>query len=303
MTRDRDVFEVLAAGPLLLVEDLGRPGFAHLGVPTSGALDPGSLTLANRLVGNADDAAGLEVLVGGVRLRALQSVRIALTGAAMGLTVGERWRPWGEAVPVRAGDEVALQPARRGLRSWLAVSGGVAAVKALGSASTDTLAGLGPAPIRAGDRVATGQQPEPARDGSAAYAGDGPVVQRLALRLGPRDDWFTDEARDRIGRLTYVVSSDSNRVAVRLGSRSGLLLDRLRTTELPSEGLVTGAVQVPPRGEPLVFLADHPVTGGYPVIGVVEAADLARCAQLRGGDQLQFSLVDQAGPPASAPGR
>jgi biotin-dependent carboxylase-like uncharacterized protein len=295
MTGGRDAFEVLASGPMLLVEDRGRPGFAHLGVPPSGALDPVSLALANRLVGNAEDAAGLEILLGGVRLRALRSARIALTGAAMSLTVGGRHRPWGEAISVKPGDEVVLGPANQGLRGWLAVSGGIVAGMALGSASTDTLTGLGPAPLKVGNRIETGRQPDRAGDATAVQENDGRARGRITVWLGPRDDWFTAEALRRFASQTYVVSPNSNRTAVRLGSESGRPLTRRRASELPSEGLVTGAIQVPSGGEPLVFLADHPVTGGYPVIGVVDVADLARCAQLRPGDRVSFTVADRPG--------
>jgi biotin-dependent carboxylase-like uncharacterized protein len=284
-------FQVIATGPRLLVEDLGRPGYAHLGVPSSGALDPAALALANRLVGNPHNAAGLEIVLGGTRLRALRSQRVALAGAVMALSVGGRHRSWGEAVSVKPGDEVVIQPARRGLRGWLAVSGGIVAPRTLGSASTDTLTGLGPPPVAVGDQLESGDQPDHVGDGAAVPLGDDAATIRLAARLGPRDDWFTDDALERLSRQTYIVSPDSNRIAVRFGSETGKTLTRRRAEELPSEGLVTGAIQVPSSGEPLVFLADHPVTGGYPVIGVVDATDLARCAQLRPGDRVEFTVL------------
>lgn len=143
------------SGTLLLVQDLGRPGHAHLGVPPSGALDPAALALANRLVGNPESAAGLEVLLGGVRLRAHRSMRVALTGGLLDLRIGSRARPWGTAQSVRAGDLLEVLPGA-GLRAWLAVGGGIEAPQTLGSRSTDTLTGLGPPVVRAGDRLRTG---------------------------------------------------------------------------------------------------------------------------------------------------
>jgi biotin-dependent carboxylase-like uncharacterized protein len=284
----RSSLVVVDAGPSLLVQDGGRRGWAHLGVPPSGALDPGALALANRLVGNAETAAGLEVLLGGVRLRAESSARVAVTGAPMEVVVGGQPRPWGEALSVRAGDELELRPGPTGLRSWLALAGGVAAEVVLGSRSSDTLSRLGPPALVAGDRVVGG--PVPARPGTGA-AVPRRVVGLLRLRLGPRDGWFEPAAVERLASTTYTVEPDSDRVGLRLRAVDGTSLPRSRHDELPSEGLLTGAVQVPASGQPLVFLADHPVTGGYPVVGVVDRDDLWQCAQLRPGEQVRFGVV------------
>jgi biotin-dependent carboxylase-like uncharacterized protein len=270
----------------VLIEDLGRPGWAHLGVPTSGALDGPALALANRLVGNPPGAAGLEILVGGLTLRAETSVRVALTGAQLPTLVDGRPLAWGAAVSVPQGGRLAVRPDPRGLRAWLAVAGGIDVPAVLGSRSTDTLSGLGPAPVRPGDRLPVGPLPA-VPSGSASAIPDptdmGPTT--LRLRLGPRDDWFSRFPFDVWRTRDLVVSPSSDRVAVRL---LGEPLVRRRRAELPSEGLVTGAVQVPGDGQPLIFLADHPTTGGYPVVGVVDPADLPRCAQLRPGDRVRF---------------
>ena len=276
---------VEAAGPQLLVQDLGRPGHAHLGVPPSGALDPGALALGNRLVGNPEDAAGLEMLVGGVRLRARASVRVALTGGLLDLRVDGRPVAWGASVSVPVGSllEVGRGP---GLRGWLAVAGGVDVPETLGSRSTDTLTGLGPAPLEAGAALEIGT----VRGGPAPVAVPGPPqaprTAVLDVVLGPRHEKFTESALLALERSEYAVSPASNRTAVRLDADTAL--ERRSAEELPSEGLVTGAVQVPASGKPLVFLADHPVTGGYPVIGVVTASSLAVCAQLRPGDRVRL---------------
>ncbi len=271
-------------GPSLLVQDLGRPGYAHLGVPRSGALDPAALSLANRLVGNPDHAAGLESLLGGVELVAEASLRFAVTGARLPVSVDDRKVPWGTAVSVRAGQRVILGSPETGLRSWVALSGGVTVPSVLGSCSTDTLTGLGPAPLRPGDRLRLGGRPGDPVDAAAL---DRVVADpSLGVHVGPRADWFTDDAWSALIGTEYVVARDSDRVALRL---EGPPLPRRITAELPSEGLVAGAVQVPATGKPLVFLADHPTTGGYPVVAVVTVADLARCAQLRPGDTVRFS--------------
>jgi biotin-dependent carboxylase-like uncharacterized protein len=268
------------------VQDLGRPGWAHIGVPASGALDPAALSLANRLVGNREDHAGLEILLGGVVLVAEGSLRLAMTGAALSLRIDGRPVEWGSAISVADGSRIEVRRAGGALRSWLALAGGVDVPQVLGSRSTDTLSGLGPGLLRVGDRLPIGR-PGPAPE-SAVTAVPGPTEPgpvTLRLRLGPRDDWFTTESIDELWTSPFQVSPSSDRVALRL---LGEPLVRRSAAELPSEGLVTGAVQVPGDGRPLIFLADHPTTGGYPVVGVVDRADLSRCAQLRPGDEVRF---------------
>jgi biotin-dependent carboxylase-like uncharacterized protein len=258
-------------------------------VPPSGALDPAALALANRLVGNPEPAAGLEILLGGCALTAEGSVRIALTGAQLPLAVDGALKPWGSAISVRAGQLVEIGTAPGGLRSWLAVGGGIDSPSTLGSRSTDTLTGLGPPPLQPGDVLPVGMASDAPGTGDAVPAGSASGPVRLRVRLGPRDDEFTDGSVEAFFDTQYTVSAGSDRVALRLEPPEGSRLARRDATELESEGVVTGAVQVPPEGSPLVFLADHPVTGGYPVIAVVDASDLARCAQLRPGDRVSFA--------------
>lgn len=278
---------VVDPGPLTTVQDRGRPGWAHLGVPRSGALDQPSAALANRLVGNPDHAAVLETTLGGVTLRVSTAMTVAVTGAEAAVTVDDRPVAVAEPVAARAGQTLRVGPARSGLRSYVAVAGGMDAREVLGSRSTDTLSGMGPAAVSAGDEIPVG---EPV---AAPHGIDVSVVRRLlppvTLRFspGPRADWFTERALETLTGSAYAVSSDSNRVGLRL---NGPGLTRRRREELPSEGLVLGAVQVPASGEPLVFLNDHPTTGGYPVIGVVLPDDLSACAQLRPGDEVRFTL-------------
>jgi biotin-dependent carboxylase-like uncharacterized protein len=279
------VLQVLEPGPLTTVQDRGRPGWAHLGVPRAGALDAAAAALANRLVGNDDDAALLETTLGGVTLRLSAATTVAVTGAACTVRVDGRAVAFAEPVTVRAGAEVAVGPARHGVRSYLAVAGGLAVEPVLGSRSTDTLAWLGPPRLAAGAVLPLGRpQARPAAlDVHAVRRTHGSVV--LRFRTGPRRDWFAAEAVRTLTAAPYTVTADSNRVALRL---DGTGLERSRAGELPSEGIVLGAVQVPPSGRPLVFLNDHPTTGGYPVLGVVHRDDLDACAQLRPGEQVSF---------------
>jgi biotin-dependent carboxylase-like uncharacterized protein len=281
---------VLATGPQALVQDLGRPGNAHLGVPPSGALDVPALRLANRLVGNAESAAGIELLLGGLRLRADCSCTVAVTGPALPVTVNGRARDSHTPVHLADGDVLTLGTPVTGLRSYLGVGGGVDVPAELGSRSTDLLSGIGPAPLAADDVLALG-----AAAGVPAGAdelGSRPVPDEISLPvlLGPRDDWF-DHAARQLAAGRWVVSPESNRVGLRL---AGPALERTAAfdrRELPSEPVVTGAVQVPANGVPLVFLADHPTTGGYPVIGVVVTAALAVLAQARPGTAVGFRPV------------
>lgn len=282
------MLSVLRAGPLATVQDLGRPGWASVGVPVSGAADTAAHQLANRLVGNRAEAATVEVTAGGLQLRAESAALIAVTGAPAPLDVSGRPAPLNAPLSLRPGEVLALGLPAVGLRSYVAVRGGVDVVPVLGSRSTDTLSGLGPAPLRTGDRLPVGR-----------LAGEEPVVDvapvgapttRPVLRViaGPRRDWLADSAWNALTTEEWTVSPDSDRVGLRL---TGPRLDRIRDDELPSEGLVSGAIQVPPDGAPVLFLADHPVTGGYPVLGVVATPDLRMAAQLRPGDQLRFRAV------------
>jgi biotin-dependent carboxylase-like uncharacterized protein len=276
---------VLAPGPLATVQDCGRPGWAGVGVPRSGAADAAAAGLANRLVGNDPAAAVVEVTAGGLRVRAERTVLVAVTGAPAPLTVDGRPEPANAPLTVPPGGVLALGVPPAGLRSYLAVRGGVDVPPVLGSRSTDLLSGLGPPPLRAGDELPVGRLAgdEPTVD-VAPVAGPSPAPV-LRVLPGPRRDWLEPAAWTALTGEPWAVTADSNRVGLRL---AGPPLRRARDDELPSEGLVPGALQVPPDGAPVLFLADHPVTGGYPVLAVVVTADLPAAAQLRPGDRLGF---------------
>lgn len=357
------VLEVLHAGPQVLTEDLGRPGYGGMGVSVSGAADRASARQANQLAGNDDAATVLEVLWGTLELRARQTAVLAITGADTEITVltpdpeegsnsaashsgtGRYGRPaWhcpapGSAadtggtapgtapsnrnglkrpersernVPMRApfwlfpGETVRLGAPRAGVRSYVAVSGGFAAVEHLGSASVDTLSGLGPAPVRAGDGLALA-------GAASRFVGIASVARtplpeseepvRLRFVPGPRDEWFGNPGLRRLTGQVWTVSQEADRIGMRLTDPDLPLgpegppahpgpLERVREGELPSEGMVRGSLQVPPSGLPVLFLADHPVTGGYPVIGVVVREDLPLAAQLPPGTRVRFTAVE-----------
>jgi len=268
---------VLRAGPLTTVQDLGRPGYAHLGVPRSGALDEPALRAANRLVGNEPGAAGLEITLTGCRLRFRRPALVAVTGAPAAVSVGA----FGTAFEVTG--ELHIGRCIRGVRTYLAVAGGIDLPPVLGSRSTDTLSGLGPEPLRDGDILPVGEAL--ANTPSTVELSDLPSTVELRIRAGPREDWFTGDSWGRLCGSRYQLGVLSNRVGARL---AGPGLTRAVAGELPSEGLVLGAVQVPADGQPLVFLADHPTTGGYPVIGVVHPADVPLLAQARPGASVVF---------------
>ena len=271
---------VLATGPLTTVQDDGRPGQAALGVGRSGACDRAAAALANRLVGNPVSAAVLEATLGGLAVRAETDLLVVTTGARC------PGAPHAAPVVLRRGRELRLGLPATGLRSYLAVRGGIDVPPVLGSRATDLLSGLGPAVVAAGDVLAVGQPTADPPGVDVAPVADPPGGEvTVAVLPGPRSDWFGDPGWAALTGQPWSVTSESNRVGVRL---AGTPLERLRTGELPSEGMVRGALQVPPSGSPVLFLADHPVTGGYPVIGYVADPDVDRCGQLRPGQALRF---------------
>jgi biotin-dependent carboxylase-like uncharacterized protein len=272
------VIEVIATGPLATIQDLGRPGYAHLGVSRSGAFDRAALRLANRLVGNDQGAAGIEILGGGLVLRLAHAATLALTGAQCDGDL-----PWGQSVTLSAGQRVRVGDATQGLRAYVAVRGGVDVALQLRSRSTDSLSGIGPAPLRAGDVLALGPPSRPDVSGALAVAQPSRVLRVIP---GPRTDWFDPGALPTLLSVDWVVRPDSDRIGIRL---DGPALHRVRPGELPSEPTLPGALQVPPDGRPILLGPDAPVTGGYPVIAVVREGDLDRAAQLRPGESVRFS--------------
>jgi biotin-dependent carboxylase-like uncharacterized protein len=268
----RPSIEVTIPGWATTIQDGGRGGLAHLGIPTSGAVDPGVAGLVNRLVGNADGAAVLETC-GGLTIRALESVVVA--GSV-------------EAAPVALGPGQSYTLGRGGQRMWhyLAIRGGIDVIPVLGSRSTDTLSGFGPVPVRRGAIFSSGAEPVIGLVVDVAPLAE--INDRVVVTRGPRHDWLEPGWEATFSSADWVVG-DTSRVGVRL---SGPTLPRLRAGELPSEGLVRGAVQALPDGDLVMMLSDHPTTGGYPVIAVVDSGGVADVAQHRSGLSVRFRIRD-----------
>nr|WP_275580849.1 carboxyltransferase domain-containing protein [Kocuria palustris] len=324
---------VETAGLQALIQDRGRPGRSDVGISSSGALDRAAADRAARLVGNMPDTACLESVLGGLSVRAAGDQVLAVTGAAVELEVvpaptsesadrsaieqsepGEQtvsaptpergWRPrTGLPFALKDGQTLRVGAPSDGLRVYVAVRGGIDVPAVIGSGATDTLAGLGPAALSDGDRLAVGRDPGTAVDWPLEVAG-APVAQptppsgplEVRVVLGPRDDWFTSEALESFQEQEWAVAAASDRVGARLEGRE---LARSIERELPSEGTVPGSIQVPASGLPVVFLRDHPVTGGYPVIACVLEADLDLMAQAAPGRTVRFIAVDPATTTAS----
>lgn len=286
--RPAAVLRVLATGPSSTIQDQGRPGWFSSGVGHSGAVDLSSYALANRLVANPEGAAAIESVLGGLVVQATTTTTVTVTGAAAPVLVDGRPAAHHSVLTLRPGQQLTLGLAPVGLRTYLAVRGGIAVEPVLGSRSTDTLAGIGPAPLAPGDELPIGEPPShwPVLECAPLPALTGAAVV-VRARLGPRHDWFADPSR--LFQGTWTISSHTDRVGARLDRAEGdPPLTRRDERELPSEGMPPGAVQVPPSGQPVVFLADHPITGGYPVVATVLSTDLSAVGQARPGQTLIF---------------
>ncbi|MEW6119014.1 MAG: biotin-dependent carboxyltransferase family protein [Pseudomonadota bacterium] len=294
------IVEVLRPGLGDLVMDAGRPGWRRLGVPAGGAADRGALAAANRLVGNPPEAAGLEIVGRGPYLHFPRGGVIALTGApfrtvrAAGLAAG-----WNQTLVLAAEEILRMGEPEAGYRCWLAVRGGLAVVPVLGSASTLPQAGWGGhhgRPLRTGDVLHTGKTNVGVhlmRAHPAVLPHDAPV----RVVAGPQSAAFTDEGLAAFVGGAFRVDPASDRRGIRLaGPRVAS-----RKTDWPTQGVLPGAIQVPPDGQPIILGWDGPVTGGYPVIATVIDADLPRLAQLRPGATLRFETVSVEAARAVAP--
>jgi biotin-dependent carboxylase-like uncharacterized protein len=265
------------------LQDHGRPGNGHLGVGPSGAFDRDALRQVNTLLGNPPGTAAIETY-GGLTLLAGAPHVVAVTGAVGPVLLDGRPVPHGRAVLVAAGQRLAVGLATTGMRVYLGVSGGFAARAELGSSSSDTLSGLGPPPIAAGQTLQSGTgRAIPAVDDIPPLIRSGGVD--VDVVLGPRDDWFTAASVRLLLETAWTLSAASDRIGLRL---DGPALDRSVLAELPSEPLVRGSIQVTTAGQPVVFGPDHPVTGGYPVIAVVVDSHTDRLAQVRPGDVVRL---------------
>jgi biotin-dependent carboxylase-like uncharacterized protein len=280
-----------------LFQDLGRPGLASQGVSESGALDRTSMIEANRRLGNPRDAAVIEVLFGGFAIKADRPVTVAATGAPCPLTIrsaagGESSANFASPIALDAGDELVLGIPPEGMMSYLALRGGFDVQPVLGSAATDTLAKVGPAPIGSGDILVAAERRSlavlqtHAEQRRLPRAGE---VVTLDIVLGPRTDWFTEQGVATLTSQEWDVTPQSSRVGMRLDGT--VAIERSDNAELPSEGTALGAIQVPHSGQPVLFLADHPLTGGYPVIGVVASHHLDLAGQIPIGARIRFNPI------------
>jgi biotin-dependent carboxylase-like uncharacterized protein len=277
---------VLRPGPLALLQDAGRFGHAADGVGRSGPADRAAHARANRLVGNDPGAPAVEITLGGFAVRADRDATVAITGAPAPADIDGD--PAGHDTPLAlpAGKTLRLRAPSIGIRSYLAAAGGFGVPLVLGSASTDTLSKLGPPPLARGDELRVGTSRGSGAPPAATPLGE--PVTTLRVLFGPRDDWFADPTALTTGE--WRVSPQSNRVGLRLDrpDPDRPTLVRARAGEISSEGIVLGAIQVPPSGQPVLFLADHPLTGGYPVVAVVVDDDIDRAGQLRPGQRLRL---------------
>lgn len=287
------MLRVCTSGPLLTVQDEGRPGYAHYGVARSGAFDRDAAHRANRLVGNQASAAVLEALLGSCEFQvetetADAALIVAVAGARVPVSVNSRSVGTEVAIALHHGDRLRVGMPTEGLRAYLAVRGGIDVSMVLGSRSYDTLGGVGPRPLGPGDEIVCAQMIdgdpwfEPIPLPSPA------IAPTLDLLPGPRLDWLSDPAQSLVATSGWTVDGASDRTGVRL---TGPRLDRsgrFEGIELPSEAMIPGAVQVPPNGQPIILGPDCGTTGGYPVIGVVSAASLNVVGQLRPGQSVRF---------------
>jgi biotin-dependent carboxylase-like uncharacterized protein len=296
--------EIRSTGLQALFQDTGRPGQAGQGVSASGAVDQGALRAANRLVGNTSDAACVEIVYGGFQCVCRGEAVVAFTGADAPIVIttagGVSWSaPGYHAIALSDGDSLMLGKPRAGIRSYLAVRGGFDIAPVLGSCSTDTLARIGPAPIAAGHVLPVRSVVRGAIVGLHEQPpADLPTTEQIVtldVVMGPRTDWFTPEAVALLSSQVWKVTPQSNRVGLRLAGE--VPLTRANAAELPSEGTALGALQVPPSGQPVLFMADHPLTGGYPVIGAVASYHLDLAGQVPIGASLRFNPIHPFGTP------
>jgi biotin-dependent carboxylase-like uncharacterized protein len=294
------MLEIIAPGPLLTVQDLGRPTARRFGVPPGGAMDAFALIAANRLLGNPDHSAALEITAGGVDLAIMRAGRLALAGADLGASLDGRPLPLWTTLSVSPGQRLRLAGRRGawGARAYLAVAGGLDLPVVLGSRATDLgggFGGLAGRPLRPGDQLGAlpasspapplGQRwPEGRRPGYAA-------TPTLRLLPGPHLGCLRPGALEALAAAELRVAALANRMGYRL---DGARLPHARPASLPSLGVIPGTLQVPPDGGPILLMADAQTTGGYPVAAVLISADLPLAAQLLPGDRLRFAITTLA---------
>lgn len=293
------MIEILTSGPFSTIQDKGRFGYQHLGVPTSGALDGDGLLIGNALLGNAPNDSAIEICFGGFRAKAHRDCAICLTGsiaAHLVITAQDGTKTTYEAgrtVAIKSGDICEIPPFGDSLSCLLCLSGGIDVPVIYGSRSTTVTAKLGGYEGRilaAGDKLAlTGHQARPIRDAAPdAYAALFAKPSRLRILFGPQDFWFTAEALDALTAAPYRISPQTSRMGMRL---IGACLAHKGPADIVSDGMVRGAIQVPADGQPILAMADHGTMGGYTKIGCVINADIAAMGRLRPHDEVRFEVV------------
>jgi biotin-dependent carboxylase-like uncharacterized protein len=295
----RHLFDVVSPGLRTVRQDGGRRCVAGIGVPAAGPADPISFALANRLVGNPEEAGALEVTAQGPTLRARAPGYVAVVGGRPEIRLGGRALAAGQVFPVREGQELVIGPVRHGLRTYVAVAGGLVGPDLFASCSSDQLCGLGPGPLVAGDALHAGAMTPPLGDHLGGEWADGsgpqaPVVLRVLP--GPHAEWFEPDALPVLEGARFRVAGESNRVGLRLQAEGALALRAAGRAdhELDSQGMVVGALQVPPGGDPVVLMTDHATLGGYPVLAVVATVDHGRLGQCAPGDTVAFRPINHA---------
>lgn len=293
----RAVADVESPGWRAVLQDTGRLAVATAGVPGAGPADPVSFALANALVGNARDAGALEITGGGTRLRGLGPCHVAVVGAGPDVRLDATAVPAAQVLPFEPGQVLEVGPLRHGSRTYLAFAGGLVGPKVFGSCASDELCRLGPGPLAAGARLLAGAWSPPLGDhlseeaASAARAGGSPLELRVVA--GPHAERFDADVLERLVASVFAVQEDSNRVGIRVRAEEGAAwrAPPAGTGELDSQGVVTGALQVPPDGHPVVLGPDHATLGGYPVVATVISADHGALGQCAPGTRVRFAPV------------
>jgi len=287
------MIRIVEPGALTTVQDLGRPGHLRYGIPPSGPVDHAAFVVANRLVGNADGAAGLECTVLGPRFEAEQACAIAVTGAAMPLTVNGAEAPAWTTLTLKPGDVVRLGAARAGVRAYVAFSGGLDVPPVLGSRSTyvrGRLGGLDGRALRKEDRLhGVPAPPPPLRRARARVIPDLGRDPEIRVVLGPQADRFTDEGLRTFLGSEYEMLPQSDRMGARL---KGPRIAHTRGHDIISDGIALGSIQVPGDGQPIALLVDRQSTGGYTKVATVGSFDIGRLGQVKPGHRLRFRAID-----------
>ena len=288
---------VVEPGLLSTVQDLGRPGYQRLGVPPSGPFDRPAFVVANRLVGNPDGVAGLELTLKGPRLEARRECLVAVTGAEMPITINDQPAPAWTALRLRPGDVLAFRLVTAGCRAYLAVAGGIDVAPALGSRATylrGRLGGVEGRALQKGDALPVGPRPPAVPEGRHVPPDRRPTYPpevECRVVLGPQDDRFTPEGIAAFLEGPYEVTPQADRMGYRL---KGPAIAHARGHDIISDGIPLGGIQVPGEGQPIVLLVDRQTTGGYTKIATVIGPDIARIGQTRPGQRIRFHRVSLA---------